>query len=46
MVRVLFCLALAIACQLVQLMRTRKKIGADQIETRRGFGYLMPDGPS
>ena len=28
------------------VMRTRKKIGADQIETRRGFGYLMPDGPS
>ncbi len=28
------------------VMRTRKKIGADQIETRRGFGYLMPDGPA
>lgn len=26
------------------VMRTRKKIGAGQIETRRGFGYIMPDG--
>ncbi|UPT95026.1 response regulator transcription factor [Bradyrhizobium barranii subsp. apii] len=25
--------------------RVRKKLGADAIETRRGFGYLMPDDP-
>ena len=24
--------------------RVRKKLGADAIETRRGFGYLMPEG--
>lgn len=23
--------------------RVRKKLGADAIETRRGFGYLMPE---
>lgn len=26
--------------------RVRKKLGADAIETRRGFGYLMPDTPA
>jgi two-component system OmpR family response regulator len=26
------------------LMRTRKKLGPNSIETRRGFGYLIPDG--
>jgi two-component system, OmpR family, response regulator len=26
--------------------RVRKKLGADAIETRRGFGYLMPEAPS
>ncbi|MGY4501898.1 two-component system OmpR family response regulator [Bradyrhizobium sp. GM24.11] len=25
--------------------RVRKKLGADAIETRRGFGYLMPEPP-
>jgi DNA-binding response OmpR family regulator len=25
--------------------RVRKKLGADAIETRRGFGYLIPDAP-
>ncbi len=25
--------------------RVRKKLGADAIETRRGFGYLMPETP-
>ena len=25
--------------------RVRKKLGADAIETRRGFGYLMPGHP-
>ena len=25
--------------------RVRKKLGADAIETRRGFGYLMPEAP-
>lgn len=25
--------------------RLRKKLGADIVETRRGFGYLIPDGP-
>lgn len=25
------------------IMRLRKKLGADAIETRRGFGYLVPD---
>ncbi len=28
------------------VMRTRKKLGPDTIETRRGFGYLIPDTPS
>lgn len=28
------------------VMRTRKKLGTDAIETRRGFGYCIPDGPS
>jgi DNA-binding response OmpR family regulator len=23
--------------------RLRRKLGSDVIETRRGFGYLMPD---
>ncbi|MGZ5903029.1 MAG: response regulator transcription factor [Reyranella sp.] len=26
--------------------RVRKKLGADAIETRRGFGYLMPEAPT
>jgi DNA-binding response OmpR family regulator len=26
--------------------RVRKKLGADAIETRRGFGYLMPETPA
>jgi DNA-binding response OmpR family regulator len=26
--------------------RVRKKLGADVIETRRGFGYLMPEAPA
>ncbi|MGE5154054.1 MAG: winged helix-turn-helix domain-containing protein, partial [Bdellovibrio bacteriovorus] len=26
--------------------RLRRKLGADLIETRRGFGYLIPDPPS
>lgn len=26
------------------VMRTRKKLGPNSIETRRGFGYLIPDG--
>jgi two-component system, OmpR family, response regulator len=26
--------------------RVRKKLGADAIETRRGFGYLMPEAPA
>ncbi len=26
--------------------RVRKKLGADAIETRRGFGYLMPEVPA
>lgn len=26
------------------VMRTRKKLGTNSIETRRGFGYLIPDG--
>jgi DNA-binding response OmpR family regulator len=26
--------------------RVRKKLGTDAIETRRGFGYLMPEGPT
>jgi two-component system, OmpR family, response regulator len=26
--------------------RVRKKLGADAIETRRGFGYLMPEEPA
>ncbi len=28
----------------VLIGRVRKKLGADAIETRRGFGYLMPEG--
>lgn len=28
------------------VMRLRKKLGADAIETRRGFGYLLPDEAS
>lgn len=27
------------------VMRTRKKLGPDQIETRRGFGYIIPEAP-
>lgn len=27
------------------IMRLRKKLGAGAIETRRGFGYLIPGGP-
>jgi len=27
----------------VLIVRVRKKLGADAIETRRGFGYLMPE---
>jgi DNA-binding response OmpR family regulator len=26
--------------------RLRRKLGNDVIETRRGFGYFVPDGPS
>jgi DNA-binding response OmpR family regulator len=26
--------------------RVRRKLGADAIETRRGFGYLMPEAPA
>lgn len=26
--------------------RVRKKLGAEAIETRRGFGYIAPDGPT
>ena len=26
--------------------RVRKKLGADVIETRRGFGYLIPEAPA
>ncbi|MHC2844860.1 response regulator transcription factor [Bradyrhizobium diazoefficiens] len=26
--------------------RVRKKLGPDAIETRRGFGYMMPDAPA
>jgi DNA-binding response OmpR family regulator len=26
--------------------RVRKKLGVDVIETRRGFGYLMPEAPA
>jgi DNA-binding response OmpR family regulator len=26
------------------VMRTRKKLGTNTIETRRGFGYVIPDG--
>ena len=26
------------------IMRTRKKLGPNSIETRRGFGYFIPDG--
>ncbi|WP_338693289.1 response regulator transcription factor [Bradyrhizobium sp. 26S5] len=29
----------------VLIGRVRKKLGADAIETRRGFGYLMPEAP-
>lgn len=29
----------------VLIGRVRKKLGADAIQTRRGFGYLMPDAP-
>jgi DNA-binding response OmpR family regulator len=28
----------------VIVARLRRKLGSDVIETRRGFGYLMPDG--
>ena len=28
----------------VIIARLRRKIGNDAIETRRGFGYLVPDG--
>ena len=30
----------------VLIGRVRKKLGADAIETRRGFGYLMPEEPA
>ena len=30
----------------VLIGRVRKKLGADAIETRRGFGYLMPEAPA
>jgi DNA-binding response OmpR family regulator len=26
------------------VMRTRRKLGPNSIETRRGFGYLVEDG--
>jgi len=26
--------------------RVRKKLGPDLIETRRGFGYLVPEAPA
>ena len=29
----------------VLIGRVRKKLGADVIETRRGFGYTVPEGP-
>ncbi len=28
------------------IMRLRKKLGSDVIETRRGFGYMIPDSPA
>jgi DNA-binding response OmpR family regulator len=28
------------------VMRARKKLGTNTIETRRGFGYLIPEGPT
>jgi len=28
------------------IMRLRKKLGPDVIETRRGFGYMIPDAPA
>jgi DNA-binding response OmpR family regulator len=28
------------------IMRLRKKLGADAIETRRGFGYKIADAPA
>src|SRR3974390_2843698 len=30
----------------VLIGRVRKKLGAEQIETRRGFGYLIPEPPA
>lgn len=30
----------------VLVARVRKKLGAEAIETRRGFGYLMPEAPA
>lgn len=30
----------------VLIGRVRRKLGVDLIETRRGFGYIVPDGPS
>ena len=29
----------------VIVARLRRKLGSDIIETRRGFGYFVPDGP-
>ena len=29
----------------VLIGRVRKKLGSDVIETRRGFGYLIPEVP-
>ncbi len=30
----------------VLVARVRKKLGSDLIETRRGFGYLVPEAPA
>jgi two-component system OmpR family response regulator len=30
----------------VLIGRVRKKLGAESIETRRGFGYLIPEPPA
>jgi DNA-binding response OmpR family regulator len=30
----------------VLIGRVRKKLGADVIETRRGFGYIVPETPA
>ena len=30
----------------VLIGRVRKKLGSDVIETRRGFGYIVPETPA